>query len=57
MNLDPVAVCEAYRLRQGLRGKIPREGPHTEAGACQIDRVRTVEYGHIQLFQIPGRGE
>ena len=42
---------------QFLRREIAREGPHTEAGPGQINGIRTVKNGHIQLFHIPGGGK
>ena len=57
MNLDPVAVSEGHGFWQFLRGKISREGPHPEAGSGQVDCVRTIQHGHIQLFHVPGGGQ
>ena len=57
VDMDTMVVGKFHRLRQGLRGEVPREGPHAEAGARQIHGIRAVEDGHIQLFHVPGRGQ
>ena len=54
---DAVVVGEGHRLGQLLRGEVAGKGPHAEAGARQIYRVRTVEHGHLQPLHVPRRSQ
>ena len=54
MDFDAVFMGKADGLGQLLRRKVSREGAHTEACPCQIDRIRAVENGHFQPLHIAG---
>ena len=55
--LYAVVVGEAHRPGQLLIGEVACEGAHAEGRARQIDGVRAVEHGHLQLFPVPRRGQ
>ena len=54
---DPMGVGIFHGHGQLFRGEVPREGAHSEAGACQIHGVRAVENGHFQPLHVPGGTE
>ena len=46
---------EFNRRPQVLERKVFRKVPQTKVLVCQINRIRTIVYGDLELFKIAGR--
>lgn len=57
VNFNIVGVSKSHRLGQLRRAKVLSLSPQAKITGPQIDGVRAVKHGHLQLFQIAGRGQ